>query len=400
LKIIHITASYKPAYVYGGPIQSIGKLCEAIVDFNVKNANIEVLTTNANGKTELDVNEKKQLLIDRVPVTYFKRITKDHTHFSPSLLQHLRSMIRQAKYDNQLIIIHIHAWWNLVSILSCFVAKWYRIPVVLSPRGMLTGYTQNNRNTISKQIIHHILGKNLLKYCHLHATSKQEQQDILNIVQPKSMTVISNLVDFGTPFNINHTTSEKNIFKLVFLSRIEQKKGLELLFDALAILKISWKLSIAGSGESDYIESLKLKARNLKLDQQIEWLGHVSNDEKFKLLANHDLMVLPSYNENFANVVVESLSVGTAVLVSQPVGLSSYVADQKLGWVSRLNTADIALQITNAFEKVELRAKIRTEAPLLIREDFDSKILVEQYLKLYDEVMREFEGKYGKAKNN
>lgn len=385
MKIIHITASYKPAYVYGGPIQSIGKLCEAIVDFNV--ANIEVLTTTANGQTEMGVNQNEQLLIDRVPVTYFKRITKDHTHLSPSLLRYLRSIIRKAEQDKQLIVIHIHAWWNLVSILSCFVAKWYRIPVILSPRGMLTGYTQNNRNAISKQLIHRTLGKSLLKYCHIHATSEQEKQDVLYIVQPKSITVIPNLVDFREHFDVKPIPLENRTLKLIFLSRIEQKKGLELLFDALVLLDFNWSLDIAGSGASDYVESLKLKAQSLKLEEQVEWLGHVSNEEKFKLLADQDLMVLPSYNENFANVVIESLSVGTAVLISERVGLSEYVTNQKFGWVCNLNATDLALQISNAFKNAELRAKIRSEAPALIRKDFDAEILVKKYIKLYDEVL-------------
>ncbi|RZL98004.1 MAG: hypothetical protein EOO88_61765, partial [Pedobacter sp.] len=84
MKIIQISASYKPAYIYGGPIMSVAKLCEALVETEEQRARskeqgikteeqgtkskeqgarnkdrileAEVFTTTANGKTELDVN--------------------------------------------------------------------------------------------------------------------------------------------------------------------------------------------------------------------------------------------------------------------------------------------------------------------------------------------------------
>jgi hypothetical protein len=170
VKIIHISASYKPAYIYGGPIQSVAKLCEALVGLEVRDEglainDVQVLTTTANGTTELDVTISEPVLVEGVKVIYFKRWTKDHSHFSPGLLWGLRKTLRQAQGDklsiqNDKPVIHIHAWWNLVSVLSCLVAKWYKVPVVLSPRGMLTAYSQHNRNSFFKKLLHQSIGKN------------------------------------------------------------------------------------------------------------------------------------------------------------------------------------------------------------------------------------------------
>lgn len=124
IKLLQITAAYKPAYIYGGPTMSVSKLCEALSNTEVP---IEVLTTTANGKTELNVNPGKQIIVDKVEVTYFKRLSKDHTHFSPGLLLALRRKIKEQKLKSKnsktKLIIHIHAWWNLVSIFSCFMAN-------------------------------------------------------------------------------------------------------------------------------------------------------------------------------------------------------------------------------------------------------------------------------------
>lgn len=460
MKIIHITASYKPAYVYGGPIQSVGKLCEALEEVRAKgsfdyaqddnensleldirysaekidkksldhaqdgtcrncideNLQIEVLTTTANGKEELALEAGKTLAIDGVSVTYFKRWTKDHSHFSPGLLWTLRRKILRYTQDDKLNtanqnlkkpprltdtlpkegnILHIHAWWNLVSVLSCLVAKWYKIPVVLSPRGMLTSYTFGNRNSFSKRIVHKLMGETLLKYCHIHATSEQEKRDILKIVTPKSIRVIANLVSLGTEvagsgYQVASSKYQDSlIFNIIFLSRIEEKKGLELLFEALALVHIPWQLSIGGTGKEEYIQSLRDKAETLKLSERITWLGQVSNEDKFNLMAMHDLTVLTSYNENFANVVVESLSVGTPVLISKFVGLADYVLNKNLGWITSLEIFEIKDQILNAFLSIAKRLEIRNKSSSIIKEDFSDKALIKKYLNMYVNIQNE-----------
>lgn len=383
IKVLQITAAYKPAYIYGGPTMSVSKLCEALVEAGI---DTEVLTTTANGKTELDVEPNKLIKVEGVDVTYFKRLTKDHTHFSPALLSGLRKKIKL--YDQLHLVVHIHAWWNLVSIFSCGLAKWYNVPVVLSPRGMLTNYTSGNRNAGFKSIIHNTIGKNLLKYCHIHVTSEKEKQDVFSIIQPKSITIIPNLVNFPIlQANKPQPTSSPNyMFKLIFLSRIEEKKGLELLLDALVAVNFNWELTIAGSGENSYVESLKRKALSLDISNQIKWVGQVNNQEKFELIAKHDLLVLTSYNENFANVVIESLSMGTPVLLSDQVGLFDYVQEKNLGWISKLSVADITAQLTLSYESEEVRLKIRETAPEIILEDFNSTTLINKYINLYQNI--------------
>lgn len=108
MRIIQITAAYKPAYIYGGPTMSVAKLCEELTEVKVEvkvevenkteiKNKIEVLTTTANGTAELPVAIGLPQLVDGVKVTYFKRLTKDHTHFSPALLSALGKKLRKAK---------------------------------------------------------------------------------------------------------------------------------------------------------------------------------------------------------------------------------------------------------------------------------------------------------------
>ncbi|MNI54669.1 D-inositol-3-phosphate glycosyltransferase [compost metagenome] len=119
------------------------------------------------------------------------------------------------------------------------------------------------------------------------------------------------------------------------------------------------------------------------MSDSIDWIGQVSNEDKYPLIRGHHLLVLTSYNENFANVVVESLSVGTPVLISEHVGLADYVKDNELGWVTGLETNEIKNNIISAYQNPDKRQQIGNNAPLMIRRDFNDDVLVRQYLEFY-----------------
>ncbi|WP_207422781.1 XrtY-associated glycosyltransferase XYAG1 [Desertivirga brevis] len=417
MKIFQLNASYKPAYIYGGPTMSVSKLSEEIS----KQGNpIEVVTTSANGPGELEVELGKSVLVDGVKVTYYPRITKDHTHFSPQLLSALARKLKLSKVSNESPVVHVHAWWNLVSMFSSWIARWKNIPVILSPRGTLSGYSFTNRNSGLKDYLHRFLGKGLLEYSYFHVTSEKEKRDIERLVKPKGVFVIPNFVRIPelTPHPSPSDSSEqvllkerekttphpdpsdqseqvllkereKNTLRLLFISRVEEKKGLELLFESLKEFKANWTLDIAGSGEEVYVSKLKSFTEELGISGGINWLGHVNNEQKFDVMADHDVMVLPSFDENFANVVIECLSVGTSVLLTRNVGLADYVEAKELGWVCERTKDDLLSQlfkISSSREKIE---EIRANAPLIIRKDFNEEKLVKQYIAMYEEVLRQ-----------
>jgi glycosyltransferase involved in cell wall biosynthesis len=386
LKIIHITPSYKPAYIYGGPTLSVSKLCEALT-YDHDSISIEVLTTTANGKSELDLEVGKRTMVEGVSVQYFNRWTKDHTHFSPSLLKELRAIILQYK-NKEPLIIHIHSWWNLVAIFSCLIAYFYRIPTIVSPRGMISLNTLTHGKSFLKRIIHYTFGKKLISNVFLHATSEKEKNDLSKIVATNSISTIPNLVSFDVQNMEGHIKSSRNkSLKIIYLSRIDPIKGIEILFNSLSKTTIPWTLTLAGDGHKDYIVKLKEKTKELGINENINWIGQVDNTSKFNLLANHDILVLTSLTESFANIVIESLSVGTSVLVSNQVGLADYVRKNDLGYVTRLEPKDIANQLTLAYQSESYLKEIRTKAPDMIRKDFNKVSLAKQYIQLYRKVL-------------
>jgi glycosyltransferase involved in cell wall biosynthesis len=372
MKILHVVPSYKPAYVYGGPIESVARLCEALAGAGHE---VEVFTTTANGKSELDVIAGRANIVEGVQVTYFTRLTKDPTHVSPALWKRLLSDCQ--KYD----AVHIHSWWNILVVVAALICHRKKVKVVISPRGMLSDYIINNSKSSAKKIFHSWVGRRQLAKAHLHATSDGEYKECVELLPGWHGTVIPNLLTLP---DRKLEKSANTVFTLLFLSRIHPKKGLELIFQAISTLPFKLVLRIAGIGEAEYITGLKALVGRLGIEEMVEWVGWKSREEKFDELANSDLLVLTSFNENFANVVIESIYMGTPVLISDMVGLASFVREENLGWVTSLDVAEIRDSLERAFREKEKRVVIGTTGRQKIDEIFAESKLTRRYVQMYE----------------
>jgi glycosyltransferase involved in cell wall biosynthesis len=377
LKILQVNASYKPAFIYGGPTMSVSKLSEQLLIAGVE---IEVFTTTANGTHELNVQPGKLIVLDGVPVTYFRRLTKDHSHFSPRLLQFLFNNAKN--FD----VIHIHAWWNLVSVLAALISNVRGVKTLVSPRGTLSAYSFGNRNGLAKQLIHFFMGRRLLNKVFCHATTAAESEALKQILNPKKIFTIPNFVQLPA---VTYAAKETPVavFKLLFFSRIEEKKGLDILLNALPLLNFPYHLTIAGSGNQLYIDHLRGIATANLVSGNISWIGF-QDENKFDVLYGHDLFILASHDENFGNTVIESLSVGTPVLISRQVGLADYVIQHKLGWVCNNDSESLSQTINHiAAEGIEDIARINQSSPQIISTDFEADALVKKYVAMYQEII-------------
>jgi glycosyltransferase involved in cell wall biosynthesis len=350
---------------------------------------VTVLSTTANGKEELPVYKKAPKKVDGVDVYYFPRWTKDHSQLSPALLWYLFRNAR--RFD----AVHIHSWWNLSVLLAVFACLLRGVKPILSPHGMLSPFTITGR---FKPVFHRFIGKKLLKRTFLHTTSEQEAAECLALIPDWEHINLPNFLDLinlpnkqkKAPNPLDSTASNAP-FNLLFLSRLHQKKGVELLFDALAQVSFDWSLTMAGGGETDYLNQLKKQSENLHIDAKINWLGWVDATERLAAFTAADLLVLPSHNENFALVVIESLAVGTPVLVSKYVGLADYVAEKDLGWVCDTTVESLVENLEKAHRETAKRQHISQHSSAQIRQDFDPSVLAPKYVKMYAKIKSENE---------
>ncbi|MGN6510081.1 MAG: XrtY-associated glycosyltransferase XYAG1 [Chitinophaga sp.] len=372
MNILFIVPSYKPAYIYGGPIIRVSRLAEGLANLGHR---VMVYTTTANGAQELDVPLKETQLVNGVEVKYFPRITKDHTHVSPSLWG--TTWATAGDFD----VVHIHSWWNFLVMGASLICSMKGIRPVLSPRGVLCDFVFNHKNKLSKKILHNVLGKHLLRRTYLHTTSDMEREDCLRINEGWDNEIIYNLVSLPEG---SYERKRNEVFTISFFSRIHPKKGLDILLRALSKVNFPFRLQIAGDGDAAYLEELRVIIAQLGLTEQVEWAGWKNEEEKFAFLAGSDLFALTSHNENFAMVVLESLAVGTPVLVSEHVGLAPYVKRNNLGWVTGINDLEeVVNKLNAAYSDHEARTRINRAAVLQVQEDFSEKRLASDYVSMY-----------------
>ena len=375
MKILHVVPSYKPAYIYGGPIESVARMCEELVRAG---HTVEVFTTTANGAEELKVAPGVMQIVDGVRVTYFKRITKDPTHVSPVLWKKLRAEVKH--YD----VVHIHSWWNILVMVAVYICYRQKVKVVLSPRGMLSDYVFQAKNGFVKKGFHQVIGKRLLRTTYFHATAPSEEAECRTLIRGWKGFTVPNIIWLP---RLQLKPKQNDRFTILFLSRIHPKKGIEYLLKAIHLLGQDVCLKIAGSGEEAYVHQLQELVKVLGLEHAVEWLGWRDRMGKFKELEGADLFALVSHNENFANAVIESLHAGTPVLVSEGVGLSPYVKQEGLGWVTPLDELAIAKQLQHILDNREMLERIHVEAPMKIEQSFSPGVLTEAYINCYQSVV-------------
>ncbi|WP_374166779.1 XrtY-associated glycosyltransferase XYAG1 [Arcticibacter sp. MXS-1] len=375
MKILFIIPSYKPATIYGGTITVSARLAETLA---LKGHSVTVYTTTANGNKELPVDSDSPIVVEGVIVRYFKRVTGDHTHISPDLLSATWRTVRD--FD----AVHLHSWWNPLIIAATWVCKRRGVKPVLSPHGMLCDYIFGKKKTV-KALIHSTIGKRLLRHTLLHVSSEAEWKESVRVNPTWQGQTIFNLVDLADK---TFSRTSNKVFTIGFLSRIDAKKGLDILIKALSLVEFNFALKIAGSGDEEYVNELKILARDCGIETKLDWLGWKKGDERFEFLASCDLFALTSHNENFAVVVVESLNVGTPVLLSKHVGLSAYVQKRGLGWETDIaNIKNVAASLRDAYNASKNRAEIEKKSKETIERDFDPSFLAEQYISFYKKTL-------------
>lgn len=380
MKILHITPSYKPAYVYGGPIYSVSAICEAQAALG---HDVTVFTTNANGATNLSFPKTKLNIISYVSVIYFKRITGDHTHISPVLWFKLCKTCKD--YD----VIHLHSWWSALIVGCAWILLFRGKRFILSPRGMFSGYSfTHNKLKIKKYILFKFLSYPVLCNQVFHATANSEKLEIVELFGADAKVfTLPNLLTFPliSESDIVQTNKLKKI-NILFISRIDKKKGIEILLEAVSYLSkknIAYGLTIIGTGDSDYLENLHSLSKKINTDDNIVWKGLVEWGEKFNDILYSDLLVLPSYNENFANIILETLYAGRPVIVSKYVGLSDYVENNKMGYVIDTDPRELVLAIEKVISERPLWHEKSLEMHRKVKIDFNSNFLANEYIHAY-----------------
>ena len=275
---------------------------------------MHVFTTNVDGDSTSDVPLGVSTQLHNVNLHYFVS-SYPRLYYSPAMREALRDA---GSYD----VVHLHSVFLWPTYAAARAARRARVPYVVSPRGMLVPELIERKSRLLKRAwIGLFERRTFAEAAAVHFTSQREHDDArrTNIPIPAAV-IIPNGVDLPAGSAANRGDG------LLFLGRINWKKGLDRLIEAMRLLPDA-RLTIAGNDEENYRASLP-SADNVR------FIGPVSGAAKDDLLRGSAALVLPSYSENFGNVVLEAMAVGTPVVVTPEVGLASEVESSGAGVVT------------------------------------------------------------------
>jgi glycosyltransferase involved in cell wall biosynthesis len=375
LNVLHVSPYFHPAAVYGGAVEAVFNLCVSTAELGHA---VRVITTNANGPSNiLSVDPRLDIeLRDRLHVRYLARVGR-HS-LAPSLLAPLVAGVAAAD------VVHLTAVYSFPSLPTLLCCKAFKKPLIWSPHGSLQRWSGSTRVRVKaawEQACRLVAPSRL----RLHVTSQEEADDSTVRLPWLRTNVIPNGVE--VPLKIKRETGDGRL-RLVYLGRLHQIKALDHLIDACGLLNSgtdpSWTLAIAGSGETDYVRELHARTDRAGLSQRVRFVGEVAGPHKDELLANADVLVLPSHVENFGIVVAEALARGVPVIASQGTP-----------W-SRLETVGCGLWVNNNPASLAVAIRRISQMPLIdmgqsgrewMQREFGWNTIAGRMVHLYREVI-------------
>ena len=337
-KILCSIAYYLPGYKSGGPVRTISNLVERLGD-------------------EFDfyiVTSDRDCADDRpypgVTVNAWNRAGKALVYYMPAkglVFSKLSRLIRKSECD----IIYFNSFFNpgftILPLLARKLGLLPDAPVILAPRGEFSKGALKIKWLKKKIFI--ALSRVIGLYDHINwqASSAYEKKDIQSIMgkRAENIVVAPDLTvceDLSAPGKAGGKTG--SCLKIVFLSRITPMKNLDYAVNVLAKVKTPVMFTIAGPvDDKPYWDLCRSLIRNLPGNITVNYMGSVAHEKVHDVLSENDLFFLPTRGENFGHVILESLSAGTPVLVSDQSPWRS-LEQKGVGW-------DLPLEDEEAFVK-------------------------------------------------
>ena len=335
MRISHVQATFSPEH--GGPYYSLSNYC---VEQRRAGHTVSVRTLSGlPGTTSANIRDSA-IDLKAFPVEF------------PSKLGCSRTLRKQIRNDISPDVYHLHGAWMLPMVYAANEARRRRRPYVLELMGAYESYSLRTkwlRKTIARICFQDriIEGASAL---HVNSATEGEQLRRLGFKGPLAVLPVGvDMMQFvrsspriSTAPPQGEACAGRRI--LLYVARVHEKKGIELLLPAWCIFSQQfkeWTLVVAGEGEPAYVERCKGLAARLGIDDSVRWLGHITSESKVALLHEADAYVLPSLSENFGNSIAEALAAGTMVITTKntPWGL---VEDAGCGLIASADIKSIA----------------------------------------------------------
>lgn len=348
IRILRIINSIDPRY--GGPSKTI---IDSTLVLKKKGFSVDILTSDPS--KSLFYKSKKINIINKGPGL---------GNYSLNIKLFFWLLKNRISYDYFIV----HGIWEFNTLIARILLK---NKYFIFTHGQLDPYFKTELfKKLKKQIYWFFFERqNLLNSKSLLLTSENEKK-LLNNTYVNTSGIKKTIVGYGISKPVFNKKIAKQIFYkkfpelkgkkfLLYLGRFHEKKGCEVLLEALKkVNNQNFKYIILMVGpNNDYKNKLIKLSKNYKLNDSIFWSDILLNNLKWGAIAASSGMVLSSHGENFGVSIVESLSCSKPVLTTNKVNIHREITRYEAGFISKNNTSSYLtiLKKFNGLNKNQLK---------------------------------------------
>jgi glycosyltransferase involved in cell wall biosynthesis len=292
--------------------------------------------------------------------------------FSPALLWRAHKYVRAAD------CISLHSLYSFPVLVGYLLARLYRKPYGIWPHGVLAPF-QRGVSVRKKWLYDYLVGRRILNNASVLFFSAQGEREEAAALGLKSYSVI---IPDGIDVSVFAELPAKGRFRarflaghsgdlVVFLARLNAKKGLDLLIQAMVRVVASRpqaRLAIVGSPDpSTFGRRVEDWVRESGIASHVAMTGAISHEAKLELMADADVLVMPSHAENFGFSVFEAMASCVPVVVSDTLNYAGEIARSGAGFSVPRKPESFADAILQLLEYPTLRQKMGANGIQLAR---------------------------------
>lgn len=249
-------------------------------------------------------------------------------------------------------LMHLHSLYLFHDWAAGGLALRLARPYIVRPHGTLDPYIHRRRRLKKAIFDHWFQNRVLAGAAAIHYTAEEEMRLAEPFVQGAPGVVIPNGLDPADyadlpakgSFRKKHPEiGERRI--LLFLSRINFKKGLDILSAAVGRLKRDDLHLVIAGPDGGYLAETRRFVIEAGIASRTTFTGMLMGRDKLAAFADAALFLLPSYSENFGIAVVEAMACGVPVLISDRVNIWREVTSDGAGRVAPCDAAAFAESI-------------------------------------------------------
>ncbi|WP_318306642.1 glycosyltransferase [Amycolatopsis solani] len=288
-------------------------------------------------------------------------------------------------------LVAVHGVFDLTAQLCGRTARQYAVPYLLWPHGSLDPYDLR-KHAWAKRRLAPLWRETLAGAAAVVCTTAREADRLVGFGADPRRTVLPLPVPAAAPDPRSVARRACGLPDggriVLFLGRIDEKKGLPLLLDAFGRAAGPGDvLVVAGAGDDRLDQELRLAAARRTGPGRVVFTGWADAARRRDLLAAADVFALLSDNENFGVAVAEALAAGVAVLVSDEVYLGDDLAPEGAAVVTRRDPAAAGKALRDLLADDRRRQTIGAAGRAWARRELDDTRIGDRYQQLVKEVL-------------